>query len=367
MLAVRSVHSWHADRYRFEARKGQQLVIAAAARELIPYLADAVPGWFQATLTLYDAKGREVAYDDDYRFHPDPVLLFKVPEDGQYVVEIKDAIYRGRPDFVYRITLGELPFITSIFPVGRPGRGGDHRRALRLEPADRHADHGRPGHDAGDPSRFQCARGTRPPTRCRFAVDDSAGMPRKEPNDSTQAAQAVTLPLIVNGRIDRPDDWDVFRFEGRAGQQIVAEVRARRLESPLDSVLELFDAAGNRLAFNDDHEDKSDALRTHHADSLIRFTLPADGTYYVRLGDAQYQGGPEYAYRLRLSEPRPDFELRVAPSCIHAITWRLNPYHRVRAAQGRVQRRNRPAFQGRPIRACAERRLSCRKGRTRSA
>ena len=71
-----------ADRFRFEARKGQQLVIAAAARELIPYLADAVPGWFQATLALYDAQGKQVAYDDDYRFHPDPVLFFKVPEDG---------------------------------------------------------------------------------------------------------------------------------------------------------------------------------------------------------------------------------------------------------------------------------------------
>ena len=47
-----------ADRFRFQARKGQQLVIAASARELIPYLADAVPGWFQATLALYDCAGK---------------------------------------------------------------------------------------------------------------------------------------------------------------------------------------------------------------------------------------------------------------------------------------------------------------------
>jgi hypothetical protein len=130
--------------------------------------------------------------------------------------------------------------------------------------------------------------------------------------------------VIVNGRIDRPGDWDVFRFEGRAGQQIIAEVCARRIESPLDSVLELLDASGKRLAFNDDYDDKSDGLRTHHADSLISFTLPADGTYYVRLGDSQHHGGPEYAYRLRLSAPRPDFELRVTPSCLNTIAWRLN-------------------------------------------
>ena len=38
------------DRYRFQARKGQRLVVAVSARELIPYLADAVPGWFQAAV-----------------------------------------------------------------------------------------------------------------------------------------------------------------------------------------------------------------------------------------------------------------------------------------------------------------------------
>ena len=94
-----------------------------AARELIPYLADAVPGWFQATLTLYDAQGQE-SWPTTTTTASIPIRcsLFKVPEDGPYVVEIKDAIYRGRPDFVYRITIGELPFVTSIFPLG--GRAG---------------------------------------------------------------------------------------------------------------------------------------------------------------------------------------------------------------------------------------------------
>ena len=44
------------DRYRFRARKGQQLVVEAMARQLIPYLSDAVPGWFQATVALLDAE-----------------------------------------------------------------------------------------------------------------------------------------------------------------------------------------------------------------------------------------------------------------------------------------------------------------------
>jgi len=313
-----------ADRYRFEARKGQTLVIAAAARELIPYLADAVPGWFQATLTLYDAQGRELAFDDDYRFQPDPVLVFKVPADGPYVVEIKDAVYRGRPDFVYRVTIGELPLVTGIFPLG--GRAGT-QTAVELKGHNLPADTLTMDLKDQPPGirPLSVRRGDMLSNTVPFAVDTLPECLETEPNDSTEGAQSVMQPLIVNGRIDRPGDWDVFRFEGRAGQQVIAEVEARRLDSPLDSVLELTDAAGKRWAFNDDHEDQADALHTHHADSLIDATLPADGTYFVRLGDAQRQGGPEYAYRLRISPPRPDFALRVAPSCINAVSWRLTP------------------------------------------
>ena len=87
------------DRFRFEADKGDKLVMVVLARELVPYLADAVPGWFQATLALYDANGREVAYADDFQFHPDPVLYYRIPKDGSYELEIRDSIYRGREDF----------------------------------------------------------------------------------------------------------------------------------------------------------------------------------------------------------------------------------------------------------------------------
>ena len=122
----------------------------------------------------------------------------------------------------------------------------------------------------------------------------------------------------MNGRIERPGDSDVFCFEARAGSKIVAEVYARRLNSPVDSVLKLTDAAGRKLIANDDNEDKAAGLITHHADSLFTTTLPADGTYYLHMADAQSKGGDAYGYRLRISTPRPDFELRVVPSSINA-------------------------------------------------
>jgi hypothetical protein len=302
------------DRFRFKAAGGQQLVFAASARDLVPYLADAVPGWFQATLALYDAKGNEVAYDDDYRFNPDPVIFFKVPRDGEYVLEIKDSIYRGREDFVYRISAGELPFVTSIFPLGGPAGSattvdvcGWNLPAAKVLMGAK----GSPGVYLVSEEKAGVAS-----NRVPFAVDSLPECLEKEPNSDPAAGQAVTLPIIVNGRIDAPGDADVFRFTGHGGDEIVAEVAARRLGSPLDSILTLTDGAGKILASNDDQDDKAAGLETHHADSYLRATLPADGVYYVRLADTQHKGGPEYAYRLRISPPRPDFALRLAPSSL---------------------------------------------------
>ena len=138
----------------------------------------------------------------------------------------------------------------------------------------------------------------------------------QEPNNTLATAQKVTLPVIINGRIDRPDDEDVFQFVGKSNDLVVAEVLARRLDSPLDSVVKLTAADGTLLAFNDDHEDLGAGINTHHADSYFIAKLPADGAYYVHIGDVARQGGEEYGYRLRLSAPRPDFELRVVPSSI---------------------------------------------------
>jgi hypothetical protein len=304
------------DRYRFVAHRGEQIVVIVAARRLIPYLADAVPGWFQAKVSIYDPQGNELACADHYRFHPDPVLYYKISKNGQYVLEIRDTLYRGREDFVYRIAVGELPFVTSIFPLG--GRAGTQvsvalqgwNLATRKLTVD--AEEERVGTIPVAVRKGRLISNDAP-----FAVDTLPERVETEPNNTPAEAQRVTLPVIVNGRIDPPGDQDVFCFEGRAGDAIVAEVDARKLDSPLDSLLRLTDATGKQLALNDDFVEKETGLSTHHADSLLTATLPTDGLYYLHLNDAQQKGGAEYAYRLRISTPRPDFALRVVPSSIN--------------------------------------------------
>lgn len=302
-------------RYRFQARKGQRLVISTAARELVPFIADAVPGWFQPFLALYNSKGKEVAYSDDYRFNPDPLILFEVPEDDEYVMTITDAIYRGREDFVYRVTVDEMPLVTSIFPLGaRTGAAPSiAMKGWNLEGAKLNSP---PANSKPGVHFLTATRADRTSNPIRFALDTLPESFDKEPNNGPDQAQKIQLPVIINGRIDDRDDWDVFAFAGRGGQTIVAEVEARRLDSPLDSLLKFTDAQGNLLAINDDYEDPEYGTNTHYADSCLVFKLPADGTYFVHVGDTTRNGGEEYGYRLRISEPRPDFALWLAPSSV---------------------------------------------------
>ena len=161
--------------------------------------------------------------------------------------------------------------------------------------------------------------GKRLANRVPFAVDEAPDIREKESNDDIEHAQAVSSNTIVNGRIDRPGDRDVYAFKGIAGRRMVAEIWARRLNSPLDSVLKITDAEGKVIAINDDHEDKGSGVITHHADSWVSFTLPTNKALYVHVGDIQNQGSVDHAYRLHLHPVQPDFALRVVPSAINAL------------------------------------------------
>lgn len=305
------------NRYRFAATKGTRLVAVVRARELLPYLADAVPGWFQPSLTLYDASGRELTYADHFRFQPDPAFYYHIDRDGEYLLEIRDTLYRGREDFVYRISVGQLPMVTGVFPLGvRAGSEGKLSLTGWNLPAAEVAFDARRLTPGVYPLNLPDADWACEPPG--VAVDDLPEIVEAEPNGSPKHAQTLSMPVIVNGRIGTPGDWDVYRIAGQAGQDVVIEVTARRLGSPLDSLLIVTDASGGQLAVNDDFVDRSAGLLTHHADAYLRLRLPTGGTCFVHVGDTQGRGSNEHAYRLRVSPPRPDFALRIAPSAITA-------------------------------------------------
>lgn len=113
----------------------------------------------------------------------------------------------------------------------------------------------------------------------------------KEANDGFRAAQAISLPTVVDGTIGRQKDVDVFGFSGKKGQKVTAEVLASRRGSPLDAILTLYDAKMQQIVANDDFD-------KNHRDAKIEFTLPDDGVYYLSLIDAHDTGSNLHVYRL---------------------------------------------------------------------
>ena len=311
------------DCFPFDARKGMKLTAAVSARELMPYLADAVPGWFQATVALLDANGREVAFKGSFDHRPDPLLCATVPADGRYFLQIRDSICRGREDFVYRITLGEIPCLTEQFPLG--GKVGT-KASVRVSGwnlSDYEA-----AIDTGNTPGTRLVQ-PRPPILGFMQFEagvDPDFIEADQDNTAATAPWELPFPCTVNAIIRKPGERDRFQVRLSAGQEVVAEVRARRLGSPLDGMLHVSGPDAKEVAANDDCDDPASGLLTHHADPRVGFTAKTAGIYQFEVTDTQGKGGRSHAYRLTIAPPRPDFALRVTPSALNGRAGGIVPF-----------------------------------------
>lgn len=138
-----------------------------------------------------------------------------------------------------------------------------------------------------------------------FAVSDGPKeVAEKEPNDEAATAQIVAVNTVVNGTSDQGRE-DVFRFTLKKGQRVAVDCFAQRLDSQLDAVLAVTDAAGKQLASNGDYFGR---------DPFVEFVAPADGDYYAILNDISFRGG--HPYRLLITD-KPHVE-NVFPRAVQA-------------------------------------------------
>ena len=302
------------DRFRFRARKGQRLVLSVKGRVFVPYIADAVPGWFQPVLHLYDETGREVAYSDDYTFHVDPVIFYEVPRTGNYEVEIYDGLYRGREDFVYRIDVGELPFVTSIYPPGGPC-DADTRVEVRGWNLTSSRTMVRPEEQGRVPVRVK-GKGGLVSNTVWFQSDTCSTLTLRRGQDNGLRDNALTVQPFeaFNGCVTRSLQEFWFCFRPPKARRWHFEVAARRLGSPADMRISLFEASGALIGHYDDVEDVSDYMNTHHADPQATLKLDVDRPVYIRVTEAQGHFGEDYTFRFFVTPSQPDFSLSIEPA-----------------------------------------------------
>src|SRR5262249_53662831 len=102
---------------------------------------------------------------------------------------------------------GDLPVVTSVFPLG-----------LR--------------------------RGTETDVTVLGVFLDRPSVRVKAPADAVLGSR-IPVPGTANGELDTPGKSNVWSFQAKKGERLIVETNARRLASELDSVIEILDAKGN--------------------------------------------------------------------------------------------------------------------------
>lgn len=337
-------------------------------------------------------------------------LGHRAASDGTYLLSVRDRDYRGGGEFKYRLHVGAIPVVTSFSPLGLQ-RGQKIWATVR-------------GVNLGGELKWPMAApaGAAIGSRLPLLVTGKFGHALNTPSlvvgefPEFEFGQPIQIPGTANGALATPREAQTWRFAARKNQPLIVEIGARRLGSPLDSVIEILDAKGEpvqhavlraiaktTVAFRD-HDATGPGIRmvtwnefamddyvlighelmrirdlprnpdddcqfyavngqrvgylgttpTFHAqdspmfkvaihppgttfppngmpvapiwyrnddggpgfskDSRLRFDPPADGEYQVRVSDARGFGGPDFAYRLTIRPPRPDFAAHFNPT-----------------------------------------------------
>ncbi|MCS6776355.1 MAG: PPC domain-containing protein [Chloroherpetonaceae bacterium] len=285
------------DFYRFRVAAGQTVTFAVLCHRLEDRVHD-LEEHADPLIVLYDARGREIARNDDY-YRADCLLHYRFDTSGEYFVEIRDVGYKGNPHWVYRLQMTTRPYVTAVVPCAVvPGQTA----RLRLH-----------GVGLGETQTIELSvpsdvpRGiwTTPLSLPGGVTNPVALLVTEQPQQTHEGAQpasgTLNLPGGVNNVLMNPGQIDRYTFTARKGEAWGFEVTARRLDAEVDTELKIRNMQGAVLAVNDDHSGK---------DSRIEWTAPEDGQYVIEVRDLARRGGPACFYNLTATRLQPDFRIR---------------------------------------------------------
>ncbi len=281
------------DSYAVKLRQGQTLVAWLEAYVLA--------STFDGLLRIVEPNGAQLAFNHDGRTL-DPFLSWKAPADGTYIVQVMGFVYpatssvglTGGENAVYRLHLTAGPFVHHALPgaISRREPAAVKLVGWNLTTASAQLD------------------ATKLPTTA-LALDppgslSQAGLPVSDLPETVEAEPHAPLavPSAVTGHLAKAGEDDRYTFTATKGKAYQLRINAAALGSPLDAWLKIENPAGKELARNDDAGASSDPQ--------LVFTAPADGPFTVALGDVAHRGGPEFFYRLAVTEAAPAVEATIA-------------------------------------------------------
>lgn len=283
------------DYFAIEAKKGERLSVEIVGMRLG---LSSGSNFFDPYVAILNEQRFELIKNDDTPLGwNDAVVSLIAPEDGKYIVQVRDTSYNGDGRAYYRLHVGNFPRPTAVVPAGgKPGESvsvtylgdpaGPFTREVTL-----------PGEPTEQFGLFPEDEQGIAPSQNWFRVSDLTNVIEAEPNNSRNDGEAVAVPAAFNGVLSEGDDWDFFKFTAKKGQVFDVETYARRIRSPLDAVTYVYSVKdGKRIESNDD---------SRGSDSFFRITIPEDGEYAVGIRDHLRQGSDVHTYRIEVTPVEP--------------------------------------------------------------
>jgi hypothetical protein len=304
-------------RTSFAGKSGERVAIDVEARRLGSSL--------NPVLRLYDDRKIEVDWAQGRSsIAGDARLDVKLPRDGEYTVELHDALYRGGNPGHYRLKIGQLHYADLAYPLGvQRGQNARIEFAGANFPAGTSVDFAAPPlpHIAAAPWP---ALSNLTAGRPALIVSDLPEV--LEGPASAGEPQRVAVPAAMNGRLAAPDEEDQYLLEVTPGSKLRFDVLAARAGSPVDGVLTIKGVNGNQLATGDD--------RPGTTDPGLDFNVPGNAKQViVAVKDLHGRDGPDCIYRIAVTPAdQPGFSLAATEGRL-LLPQSGNALMRVRAAR----------------------------------
>ena len=261
---------------------------------------------FDLALRVLDAKGRELAYNDDNAFHiQDPVISMVARYTGHVFLEVKHSVYSTR-EVVYALHVGDNRRPTVAYPMG--GMAGSEQSFRMIGDAKgAFTETLRVPDKTGEFDYFDGAPSA--------VILCSSAFPNAFESKSDEPANIPALPVALNGIIDNASDTDSFRVLVKQGQEWRVRVYSASLGSPIDPRL-IIRPIGKDGALGDPEVEKDDAKlderdmfgtsyrggggRREVLDPSVVWRPKKTGDYLIEIYDSSDVGGPTGVYRIEI-------------------------------------------------------------------
>lgn len=288
------------DFYRVRLSAGQRLAIEVVAQRLGSSM--------DPIVKVTDRNGKQVAFADDDDANADSRLHFIASVDDEYWIEVRDNKYAGGGR--YRLRVGDFPLVDAAYPFAVATKGvgtfewigrdvpNEASQNVRFEFHDQST---HPQDMTSVSTRLQNAKSSAWASLLRrdFALFSEPVKPQSAEPPQTPFA----IPVGISGQLTMPAEQDRYTIQGTQGQTVRFSSRTRSLGLATVLQMQLFNAAGGKVA------------ETAVADTdewSFDYAFPDSGVYTLVVNDLLKRGGPGYGYWVEVT-PAGQFSVAIKP------------------------------------------------------